>query len=260
MRLSLYYLLLLSAKPQPRHATRLLQPSSIPSQFKLPAVFATFSSSSTCAQKQPPLATCKMATPADADAAFQKMDASIPKATSVSSAAAPAQNQQPDLPPLSAQDFRIYNRMAEHMDLFHNNFRKTWDLLYRAGSTNKRPQGMSLRQFLGIADDFAHHLTVHHTIEEQHIFPVLARKMPAFKKELELLSQHKRIHEGLHGFEEYVASVKRGEVDMSMAELQNLMDKFGGVLWEHLDDEVKELRAENMRKYWTKEEMRGLPM
>lgn len=28
----------------------------------------------------------------------------------------------------------------------------------------------------------------------------------------------------------------------------------------HLDQEVKTLAAENMRKYWTQEEMRRLPM
>ena len=44
---------------------------------------------------------------------------------------------------------------------------------------------MTLRSFLQAGDDFAHHLTIHHTIEERHIFPVLAKKMPAFAKELE---------------------------------------------------------------------------
>lgn len=39
-----------------------------------------------------------------------------------------------------------------------------------------------------------------------------------------------------------------------------LMDTFGGVLWAHLEDEVRALGAENMRKYWTLEEMRRMPM
>ena len=33
-------------------------------------------------------------------------------------AAAPEQEQQTELPKLSAAEFRVYNRMAEHMDLF----------------------------------------------------------------------------------------------------------------------------------------------
>jgi len=119
---------------------------------------------------------------------------------------------------------------------------------------------MTLRSFLQAGDDFAHHLTIHHTIEERHIFPVLARKMPAFAKELELLTQHKEIHKGLEQFEQYIAECRAGERELRFAELGEVMDSFGGVLWEHLDDEVRELRAENMRLFWTQEEMRRLPM
>lgn len=101
---------------------------------------------------------------------------------------------------------------------------------------------------------------MHHTIEEQHIFPVLAEKMPAFRKELELLTQHKQIHAGLENLEEYLGKCRSGESDLRMDELKSHMDTFGDVLWAHLDDEVKELGAENMRNYWTVEEMRRMPM
>lgn len=101
---------------------------------------------------------------------------------------------------------------------------------------------------------------MHHTIEEQHIFPVLARKQPAFRKELELLTHHRLIHEGLEKFEAYLQQCRSGETELRMAEMKTLMDGFGAVLWEHLDAEVHELRAENMRKYWTAEEMRRMPM
>ena len=72
--------------------------------------------------------------------------------------------------------------------------------------------------------------------------------MPAFKKELELLTQHKQIHDGLDKFQAYLAECKFGEKDLRMDELKTLMDDFGGVLFAHLDDEVKQLGAENMRK------------
>lgn len=119
---------------------------------------------------------------------------------------------------------------------------------------------MTLRSFLQAGDDFAHHLTVHHTIEERHIFPILSKKMPAFRKELELLTQHKEIHNGLEKFEAYIAECRAGERELRFAELGEVMDTFGTVLWEHLDAEVHELRAENMRKFWTQDEMRRLPM
>ena len=84
--------------------------------------------------------------------------------------------------------------------------------------------------------------------------------MPAFKKELELLTQHKQIHEGLDKFEAYLEDVKSGKKDLQFGEMKAVMETFGTVLWKHLDDEVHELRAENMRKYWTPEEMRRIPI
>lgn len=129
-----------------------------------------------------------------------------------------------------------------------------------ACETQKRPKGMSIRQFLSVGEQFVQHLTTHHGIEEQHIFPILARKMPEFKKELELLTQHKQIHKGLERLEEYFTAVRCGEKELRMGELKDILDSFGKVLWQHLDDEVRALGAENMRRYWTVEEMRRLPM
>ena len=76
------------------------------------------------------------------------------------------------LPKLSATDFRLYNKMAEHMNYYHDNFRATWKMLYAACSSGKRPANISLRQFISTVEQLCHHLTMHHTIEEQHIFPV----------------------------------------------------------------------------------------
>ncbi|KAF1955710.1 hypothetical protein CC80DRAFT_492691 [Byssothecium circinans] len=171
-----------------------------------------------------------------------------------------AKTEEKALPKLTPSEFSQYNRLAEHMDHFHNHFRNTWNTLYTACETGERPVGMSIRQFLGVAEQFISHLTMHHTIEERYFFPVLARKMPAFKKELELLTQHEQIHEGLERLEEYVADCKTGEKELRMGKMKEVLDTFGKVLWEHMDDEVRQLGAENMRKYWSLEEMRSLPM
>ena len=185
---------------------------------------------------------------------------------------------EPTLPKLNQHDFRIYNRMAEHMDYFHNHFRETWNVLYTACETGKRGKGMSIRQFIGLGQQFCSQLEMHHGIEERyvksicssdssiltrshrHIFPVLAKKMPAFKKELELLTQHKQIHKGLDKLTKYLEECSTGERELRLPELKRILDGFGTVLWQHLDDEVKELGAENMRKYWSKEEVMRMPM
>jgi hemerythrin-like domain-containing protein len=182
-------------------------------------------------------------------------------------------------PKLSPYDFRQYNRIAENMDYFvssaarvpdtnttvvdmqqHNHFRETWTLMYKACENNKRPASMSIRQFLHTGLEFCNHLEMHHGIEERHVFPLLAKKMPAFRKELELLAQHKEIHQGLEKFREYLENCQSGEKELRLVEMRRLMDEFGDVLWRHLDEEVKELGAENMRKYWTLEEMRTLSL
>jgi hemerythrin-like domain-containing protein len=178
----------------------------------------------------------------------------------VDAASRPAVSDEKPLPKLSDMEFRQYNRLAEHMDYFHNGFRATWNTLYSACEAQKRPRGTSIKQFIGIGQQFCHHLTVHHTIEEKHIFPVLAKKMPAFRKELELLTQHKQIHNGLDKFEKYLEECVDGERELRMSEMKDILDTFGTVLWQHLDDEVKQLGAENMRKYWTIEEIRRIPM
>ncbi|KAI9761012.1 MAG: Serine/threonine kinase [Chaenotheca gracillima] len=166
--------------------------------------------------------------------------------------------EEEKLPKLSLAEFRTYNRMADHMDLFHNGFRRQWNQLYSAASSRKRPNNLTMRQYLLLGLQFCSSLETHHSIEEVHIFPVLAKKMPAFRKELELLSQHKQIHAGLDTFQDYLNDCRSGEQELRMEKVQELMDAFGKVLWEHLDDEVKQLAAENMRKYWTKEEMNSL--
>lgn len=52
---------------------------------------------------------------------FEQMADQIPKASHPGEAAAPNKQEQ-GLPELSPQEFRIYNRLAEHMDMFVSNF------------------------------------------------------------------------------------------------------------------------------------------
>ncbi|KAJ5270080.1 hypothetical protein N7534_005817 [Penicillium rubens] len=161
--------------------------------------------------------------------------------------------------PLSASDFRAYNRMAEQMEGFHGHFRLIWNQLWEAcESSGKR--ALSARQMITLGLQFCSQLDFHHSIEEQHIFPVLAKRMPEFRKELELLSQHRQIHAGLEKLEKYLEQCRSGEEDIRREEVKRLMEGFGKVLWTHLDQEVQTLGAANMRKFWSLAEMRQLPM
>ena len=88
-----------------------------------------------------------------------------------------------------------------------------------------------------------------------HVFPELAQRMPAFADHDHLITQHEAIHEGLVKLEEYIDACRTGEKELRLPELKDVLDSFGAVLWSHLDDEVRMLGAENMRRYWTKEEI-----
>ncbi|KAK2007606.1 hypothetical protein LZ32DRAFT_610143 [Colletotrichum eremochloae] len=172
--------------------------------------------------------------------------------------AAPA---QPELPPLTPAEFRVYNQMAEKMEYFHNYFRRQWTLLHDAATTGRRPRNMTLKQFLDTGLEFSRHLTAHHGIEEAHVFPMLAERMPEFRGgRAELLRQHKEIHKGLDAFEDYLRRCRDRETELELSVLREKMDGWGGVLWAHLDQEVATLGAENMRRYWTMEEVRRMPM
>ncbi|KAL7921485.1 hypothetical protein ACQKWADRAFT_295196 [Trichoderma austrokoningii] len=166
-----------------------------------------------------------------------------------------------ELPKLSDHEFKIYNRLADKMNWFHNNFRQSWNVLWQACTTGRRPQGMSLKQLLHIGTEFAEHLTMHHRIEETYFFPMLAKRMPEFDpKNGDLVRQHAQIHEGLEGFEAYIGQCLRGETDFELGVLKAKMESWGGVLWAHLDDEVRSLGAENMRKFWTLQEVQRFNM
>ncbi|KAK4935721.1 hypothetical protein LTR10_023264 [Elasticomyces elasticus] len=163
----------------------------------------------------------------------------------------------PSLPPLSPADFRIFNRLAEEMEYYHSRFRATWDALYASTAPGKTK--LSPMQLINMGIQFCQHLEGHHNIEEAHWFPFLARKMEGFRPRHFAKDQHKEIHKGLEALMPYLLECKRGDRELRRDEVRTIMDSFSDVLWRHLDEEVKELEAENMRKYWTKEEMKRFP-
>ncbi|OJJ51786.1 hypothetical protein ASPZODRAFT_127921 [Penicilliopsis zonata CBS 506.65] len=132
-------------------------------------------------------------------------------------------------------------------------------MLNACDTKGKKSGTLSARQLIMTGLGFCSQLHLHHSIEEEHIFPVLARRMPEFRAKVTLLEQHREIHAGMDKLQAYLEECRCGEADLQRDEVQRLMDGFGKVLWTHLDDEVHALRAENMRKYWTVEEVRKIP-
>lgn len=103
---------------------------------------------------------------------------------------------------MSADDFALYNIMAETMEYFHSRFRTTGKMLYTACFDSERPANM-LRGEIYFSSKMTQKLSSHLRLTK---LQVLALKMPAFQKELELLDQHRHIHLGLAKLEAYLGS------------------------------------------------------
>lgn len=155
-----------------------------------------------------------------------------------------------------------------------------WTRLFTTAESGKYPPRTSPKQYIDEGLQFIAHLTAHHNIEETYLFPLLARKMPEFRSNhfplpmtatgkdqndknrqaALLLQQHKDIHDGMDDLEIYLGTCKAGEAELEMSVVKDKMDTWGVVLWDHLNLEVQTLGADNMRKYWTLEEIRRIPM
>jgi iron-sulfur cluster repair protein YtfE (RIC family) len=94
---------------------------------------------------------------------------------------------------------------------------------------------------------------MHHTIEERFLFPMLAKRMPAFKGDH--LESHKGIHDGMlfftfHqqfdrtcvGLEKLTTLVSKYTSTPSAyspTEMRACLDSFKDVLFKHMDEEVR---------------------
>ncbi|KAI9150523.1 DNA polymerase kappa [Paramyrothecium foliicola] len=159
----------------------------------------------------------------------------------------------------SSADDAAFGRLAKRMSAFHEHFRQDWTTLYSICVSGSRPQGMTLRGYIQLGLQFCSQLEVHHNIEESWFFPLLAERMPCFRPGDELIGQHRQIHEGLEQLQTYLEACRRGESELRLVKVKEILDSFREVLWKHLDQEVEDLGAENMRKYWTREEIDRFP-
>ncbi|KAL1406705.1 hypothetical protein Q8F55_008411 [Vanrija albida] len=159
-------------------------------------------------------------------------------------------------------DHRAWNAMSVHMRQFHNYFKYEFDNIYKLADGGFKEEGQALPQFLRQANDLAASLTQHHGLEENYIFPALAKKLPekfgphGLEKE-----QHKGIHDGLENYQGYIHWARSHPEEYDGKKLRAIMDKFRDVLYAHLDDEVRDLSAESLQKAgFTLDELRRVPM
>jgi len=154
--------------------------------------------------------------------------------------------------------------ISEKMSAFHDYFKEEFNTLYELADGSFNRQGLSLLRYLDTAKALNHHLTMHHTIEERYLFPILGKSMPQFATrndgDATHISSHQAIHKGLVQLDKLVEKWKNAPSSYSPTEMRACLDSFRDILFEHLDEEVADLRGENLKKYLTLEELESLPI
>ncbi|KAJ7042111.1 hemerythrin HHE cation binding domain-containing protein [Mycena alexandri] len=153
---------------------------------------------------------------------------------------------------------RQWGRFSKDMAGAHAYFKQEFNAIYELADGSFAKRGLSLSLYLQTAQRLTSHLTMHHTIEERQIFPILAQRMPEFSTETNdaHIDSHKAIHEGLEEMTTLVNKFKKEPSTYSPDQMRTCLDGFRAVLFDHLDAEVHDLRAENLKKYWKLEELK----
>lgn len=158
------------------------------------------------------------------------------------------------------------------MQQFHDHFRHEFAAIQRdvaalerqgQGKAGKRAGGAgvdrTVRDLLSHAMELCRYLDLHHRIEEAHIFPVLARRIPDFARGAAHTREHQQMHAALDGIEKYskdvLAAAHRGGAPAEDAVVFDIdvfkehLARIEKTLLPHLEAEEKSLEAENLIKH-----------
>ncbi|KAJ5667696.1 uncharacterized protein N7477_006266 [Penicillium maclennaniae] len=152
---------------------------------------------------------------------------------------------------LSAAEFRVYNSLAERMDKFLTSTTISGSQAALAPDIRKYRQDRKLSKLAQMnliesALSFCTQIQMHHGFEETHIYPILSKCMPQFRKEVHLNAKHEEIDVGIQAVQNYLMQCRPGDLLFDAQKLKMMMDGFQETLFSHLDDEVQALGADNM--------------
>lgn len=150
---------------------------------------------------------------------------------------------------------RRWNKLADGMDHFHRYFKIEFNNIYELADGSFNRHRMSLQTYLREVDSLKRHLEGHHGIEESYLFPILAKRMPAFAQDEQHRTSHEGIHEGLMRLATLTRSFREEPSSYSPEKMRECLDSFRDILMRHMDEEVEDLKGDNMKKYWTLEEV-----
>lgn len=146
------------------------------------------------------------------------------------------------------------------MAAIHNSFKAQFENNHRLADGTFHTQGMSLAGFLHQARNVSASLDGHHRAEEARIFPILAAKHPAFRPDNDHVKSHRVIHAGLERYNKYIADCVATPGAYNSHKFRAVIDSFKKPLYDHLDQEVRDLEPLNLKKHGvTLSEVKQLP-
>ena len=126
---------------------------------------------------------------------------------------------------------------------FHSLLRTKWDNISK-GLQQPTP---NIPYLTSSMVDFCRHLDMHHGIEEAHIFPVLAKKLPQFKKSGEHSAEHDVMHKALGDLEGYAAYVQDDPEAWKLDKAKALCTRLEKALFPHLAAEEESIKGSSMK-------------
>lgn len=99
-------------------------------------------------------------------------------------------------------------------------------------------------EFATLSGELLHH---HHDLEETCVFPILSKHRPEETERNK--AQHRALFVGLRAWQEYLVQAKTGKQPYDSNKLKKLMDAFGEVLVQHLNEERPTVTPEALSKY-----------
>ncbi|KAF5386220.1 hypothetical protein D9615_002232 [Tricholomella constricta] len=157
----------------------------------------------------------------------------------------------------SPEEEMRWNSLSERMTAFHNWFKEEYRTIYASADGSFTKRGLSLQRYLDTIVAFNSHLHAHHTTEERLVFPILATGIPKFARNARdgHVDSHRVIHDALQSLLRHVAKWRKDPTTYSPTEMKAALEKLAGVRFEHLDQEVEDIRGDKLKPYFTLEEI-----
>ncbi|KAJ3049123.1 hypothetical protein HK097_009859 [Rhizophlyctis rosea] len=144
----------------------------------------------------------------------------------------------------------VYETWTTNLKYFHDHHRSSLNHLIQECDTIKRAQ---IPPFLRSLQSFLHGLHMHHTIEDHHVFPFLAKKFD--------VSQFEKDHQQLDSIIEKLQTaasatdVGNWPVEFDRRGMKALLVEMKELVFPHMQLEEDITRPEKMREAFTQKEM-----